>query len=334
MADRTRSIRALVARHPRRAQVAAVWIAAGLAGAVIWSAALDHDGADAPPRGTVRPLGPTGVAATSVALDGRAAWTVGLRDRLLRATPPATGGTTPGVPQRVGSAGDLAVQVAVGQGAVWVALQQGGRGAVVRVDPGGGPRRVFPTGDQVPERITVLPARVVVVGDSRIAAVPTGGTPGWSRALPDAVDVAGGYGSVWAVSRLPGARSLVTRREPGTGKVVGRRVVPAAATAIDVGLGAVWVANGCADGVLRVPVGPGAGTCTPMGKGAADVTVGGGSAWAADAAGARVAELDAASGSVVRAWDVPGRPATVAVADGSVVTLTRGGDLFLLADPR
>jgi hypothetical protein len=152
------------------------------------------------------------------------------------------------------------------------------------------------------------------------------------RALPDAVDVASGYGSVWSLSRLPNGRSLVTRREPGTGRVVGRRVVPAAATAIDVGLGAVWIANGCVDGVLRAPVGPGAGMCTPMGKGAADVVVGRGSAWAADSAGARVAELDAATGSVLRTWEVPGRPAAVAVAGNSVVTLTRRGDLFRLTD--
>lgn len=325
------SARALLARHPRRAQAVAVWIVAGLAGAVMWSAALDRGGSDEPPSGIARPLGPPGVA-TSVALDPRTAWTVSLRDRLVRSVPLAADGP-PGESRLVGSAGDLPAHVTVGQGAVWVALRQEGRGAVVRLERQGGARRVLSTGDQVPDRIVVLPARVVMVGDSRIAAVPTGRSRGWSHALPDAVDVASGYGSVWSLSRLPNARSLVARRDPATGRVTGRRVVPAAATAIDVGLGAVWVANGCADGVLRAPVGPGPATCTPMGKGAADVAVGGGSAWAADAARTRVVELDGVTGSVVQTWEVPGRPTAVAVAGDSAVTLTQAGRLFRLIDP-
>lgn len=171
---------------------------------------------------------------------------------------------------------------------------------------------------------------MVVVGENSVSALAIGAGGSWSRALPDAVNVAVGYGSVWTLSRLPGARSLVVRHDPRSGRVTGRRVATAGAAAIAVGAGAVWVANGCTNGILRVPVGPGPGSCIRVGKGPSDVAVGAGAVWGADAAGSRIVRLDAATGSIAASWAAPGRPATIAAAGSSVVAATRRGDVFRL----
>jgi hypothetical protein len=234
----------------------------------------------------------------------------------------------------VGADGDLAVAVAApgpASGAVWVAVRRSGAGLLVRVGEGGAVSRVISTGDLAPRRIAALPGRVFAVGDNRIAGVPTGAGRPWSRALPSAVDVGVGYRSVWTLSRLPGARSLVARRDPATGRVTGRRILSAGATRLAVGLGAVWVANGCENGVLRAPVGGGAGACVRVGKGPADVTVGGGAAWAADASAGRIVEMDGATARIVRTWAVDGRPAAVAASGDVVAVVTRGGRAFALA---
>lgn len=320
----------------RHAPVGAVCLVAGLAGVALWSAVLGRGGEGHPlEREAVSPLGDPGLGAASLAAGAGTVWAVGLRDRRVRPIAPVAG--APATDAVVGAAGDLAMALATGRGVVWVALQRAGAGAVVGVEPGGG-RRVRATGDLLPEALAVLPARVVVVGENRVAALPLRAGRGWAHPSPGAIDVEAGYGSVWVLSRGDGGRSLVTRRDPATGRVVGRRGAPAAATAIAVGLGAVWVANGCPNGVLRAPVGPGPATCVRVGKGPADVAVGAGSAWAADGAGRRVVQLDARNGVIVRAWAMPRPPASLAVGGTGVVALTRGGQALLLrgsapADP-
>ncbi len=314
--------------HRPRLHAVVVFTLACLAGAVLWAAAIR--GGDEVPveRAAATPFGEPRLEALTLAVGDSQIWTVG-RDRRLRSFSITTLAPSAAA-QRVGGARDFATHVAVGRGAVWVALRHAGGGAIVRVDPREGGRRVLSTGELVPNRIVVLPGRVVAVGDSRVGAVSTRRGRDWSKALPGGVDVAAGYGAIWVLSRLPGGRGLVTRRDPGSGGVTGRRTVSAAATGIAVGLGAVWVANGCPNGVLRAPVGPGPGSCIRVGKGPSDVTVGAGAAWVADAAGARVTELDAATGAIVRAWSVRGRPAAVAASPAVVVAATRSGGVVRL----
>jgi hypothetical protein len=314
----------------RRTRLVLVCAGAALAGVAIWSAVLLRgDGGVPVERGAVAEIGAPGRRATSVATDGGTIWTIGLLERRLRGLSAAS--AEPIVTPPVGASGDLATTLATADGAVWVALKRAGTGAVVRVDPDGG-RRVYSTGDLLPDHIVVLPARIVVLNANRLASIPTRGARRWSQPSPGAIDVDVGYGSIWVLSRIAGGRSLITRRDLATGRVVGRRGAPAAATAIAVGLGAVWVANGCPNGVLRAPAGPGPATCVRVGKGPADIAVGGGSAWAADAARRRVVELDGATGAMVRAWVTPDPPASLAVGARGVVALTRRGDTLLLRD--
>ncbi len=322
-------VRADPERRGRWARVSLVAVVAAVAGAIMWTVVLTRatDGRPAITREGVTPIGGPDLGAASVAGGGGTIWTLGLRDRRLAAFPAS--GADAATTLTVGAAGDLATAVATGDGAVWVALQRSGNGLVVRVGADGS-RIVRRTGDLLPERIAVLPARVVAIGGDRVTGVPTGSGRPWSRVAPGAIDVAAGYGSVWVLSRQDGGRGLVTRRDPTTGRVTGRRAAPAGPTAIAVGLGAVWVANGCPDGVLRAPVGPGPGVCARVGKGPVDIAVGGGSAWAADAAGRNVVELDAATGAVIGSWLTPGRPAALAVTGEQVVAVTQSGTALRL----
>jgi len=230
-------------------------------------------------------------------------------------------------PRRLGSAGDLATDVAATAEGAWVALARTGTGWIVRVDAGTGRRRVLGTGDVSPSRIAPLPRAVAAVGDGRVAVLGTRGGRRWARSLPGALDVATGYGSVWTLATAPQAGGLVTRWDPATGRVVGRRAIPGAATAIAVGHGAVWVANGCAGGVLRAPVGPGPATCLAAAAGATDVAVETG-VWVADGDGARLLRLEPASGRVVASARTGSRPTALATGADAVWALSGGGPLL------
>ena len=303
--------------------VAAVAVA-GMVAAVIWGSPLmDRDGGVRSGAEAVALATPA--AGPAVIAAGReSVWTVGVGSRLVRALPP-DGSDPTGPSRRLGSEGDLPVAAAPDGSSLWVALRRSGAGLLVRVAPSLKVARVMGIGDVLPLRIVALPGRVVVLGESRLTGLPARGGRSWSRALPFGVDVAAGYGSVWTLSRAEAARSLISRRDPATGRIVGRRVSGAGGTAIAVGLGAVWVANGCDNGVLRAPVGAGPATCTRVGKGPADVAVGRGAAWVADAAGQRIVELDPATGAIVRIWPVAGRPASIVAGRAGVFATIRGG---------
>lgn len=114
-----------------------------LSGAVIWSAATDHGGAErASEARTAVPFGGSGDGALAVAVGDRDIWTVGLGDRRLRSFAVETLEPS-GKVRTVGAVGDRATDLAVGRGAVWVALLRSGTGAVVRLEPRGGRRRVL-----------------------------------------------------------------------------------------------------------------------------------------------------------------------------------------------
>jgi hypothetical protein len=321
-------------RRADRVGVVAVVAVAILAGAVIWGPMIAGEPVDDPViRDAVVPLAGARPGAGEVVVAGGAVSTLGLISRRMQSFP-ADGLAAAGPGRLVGAHDDLTVAMAAAgpaSAARWVAVRRSGAGLLVRVDARGAVSRVVSTGDLAPRRIAVLPGRVVVMGDSRVAGVPTGTAPAWSRALPSAVDVAVGYQSVWTLSRLPGARSLLARREPATGRVTGRRTVPTAATRLAVGLGAVWIANGCANGVLRAPVGGGAGTCVRVGRDPADVAVGAGAAWAADASGGRIVEMEGDTARIVRTWALDGRPSAVDAAGDVVAVVSRGGRAFALA---
>jgi hypothetical protein len=99
------------------------------------------------------------------------------------------------------------------------------------------------------------------------------------------------------------------------GRRIGTRSLPGAATALAVGAGAVWVANGCAGGVARAPVGAGPVDCLGGRWGAGDIAACPAGAWVADADDSRVLRLTTA-GAVAGAVRLPGRPSIVACRGG------------------
>jgi hypothetical protein len=229
--------------------------------------------------------------------------------------------------------GTVGTDVAPDGGGVWVAVARSGAGGgrVVRFDPSGRDRALA-TASVSPRRIAVLPGAVIALGSARLASLRRDGRGGWTRSVPGAVDVAVGYRSVWTVSRT--ARGSLVRRWTTSGRPAGVRRIPGAVTAIAVGHGAVWLANGCPGSVARAPVGPGAVTCRRIGSGFSDVAVGASAVWAADADGGRVVWLAPRTGAVAAAARLPGRPVGV-VADGDRAwVLTRRAGVFSLEPPR
>jgi hypothetical protein len=268
---------------------------------------------------------------TAIAAAGGRLWILDGRSRRLRSLT----GSAPASAGRLVTTGRRTVgtDVAPDGDGVWVAVARSGSGGgrVVRFGPSGRDR-VLATASVAPRRIAVLPGAVLALGSARLASIRRDGRGAWTRSVPDAVDVAVGYRSVWTVSRTSGG-SLV-RRWTTSGRPAGIRRVPGAVTAIAVGHGAVWLANGCPGSVARAPVGPGPVTCRRIGSGFSDVAIGVAAVWAADDDGDRVVRLVPLTGAVAASARLPGGPAGV-VADGDRAwTLTRRAGVFLLEVPR
>jgi sugar lactone lactonase YvrE len=161
---------------------------------------------------------------------------------------------------------------------------------------------------------------------ARVTALRPGGGRRWTRPAGRAVDLATGAGSVWTLASDPdGSGSRLTRWSP-TGRRIGTRSLPGAATALAVSGGAVWVANGCARGVARAPVGPGPVACLGGRWGAGDVAAGRAGAWVADADGARALRLGP-DGRLEGRARVPGRPVAVACHGGVAWVVDAAGGL-------
>jgi hypothetical protein len=301
-------------------------LAAAGAAALLTVGAQDARPGSGAQRLTATEVAGVGRPTAAAAAAGRL-WAVELASRRLHEIDAARGEPVR-PPRQLGSAGALATDVAATAGGAWVAIARSGTGWIVRVDAAGGRRRVIGTGDVPPSRIAALPGAVALIGDGRVAALGVRGGRRWARPLPGALDVAAGYGSVWTLATAPQGGGLVTRLEPATGRVVGRRAISGAATALAVGQGAVWVANGCAGGVLRAPVGPGPASCLPVADGATGVAVGAGGVWVADGDGARLLRLEPGSGNVAAVAWTGTRPTAVATGSGAVWGLSGGGPLL------
>jgi hypothetical protein len=215
---------------------------------------------------------------------------------------------------------------------VWVAVARSGSGGgkVVRFGPSGRDR-VLATASVAPRRIAVLPSAVLALGSARLVSIRREGDGGWTRSVPDAVDVAVGYRSVWTVSRT--ARGSLVRRWTTSGRPAGVRRVPGAVTAIAVGQGAVWLANGCPGSVARAPIGPGPMSCRRIGQGFSDVAIGARAVWAADGDGGRVVRLAPRTGAVAASTRLSGGPAGLAADGDRVWALTRRAGVFSLEVP-
>jgi YVTN family beta-propeller protein len=208
-------------------------------------------------------------------------------------------------------------QVAAGEGAVWVASEDGTvsrvdaatRRVVQRIpvgrDPAGvaagdGAVWVTTSGDRSVSWIN--PATNTVVKRTTVGNGPTG--------------IALGDGAVWVANSLDNS---VVRINAATGKVVTTIPVSGTPSGIAAGLGAVWVSNASDGTVSRIsPSSNEVVRPIPVGTGPRAIAVGADAVWVANSLDGTVSRIDPASDTVVATVGVGDSPSAVAVGRGAV----------------
>jgi YVTN family beta-propeller protein len=198
-------------------------------------------------------------------------------------------------------------QVATGEGAVWVASEEG---TVSRVEAA--TRRVV-------QRIPVGrdPAGIVA-GDGAVWVANSGDrSVSWINPATNTVvkrvpvgngptGIALGDGAVWVANSLDNS---VSRIDADTGRVVATIGVGGTPSGVAAGLGAIWVSNTGDNTVSRIS--PSSNTVVrpiPVGNGPRAIAVGADAVWVANAVDGTVSRIDPARDAVV---------ATVGVGDGA-----------------
>jgi YVTN family beta-propeller protein len=208
-------------------------------------------------------------------------------------------------------------QVAAGEGAVWVASEDG---TVSRVDAA--TRRVV-------QRITVGrdPAGVAAGGGAVWVATSGDRSVSWINPSTNTVvktvpvgngptGIALGDGAVWVANSLDNS---VSRIDADTGKVVARIGVGGTPSGVAVGLGAVWVSNASDNTVSRIS--PSSNTVVhpiPVGNGPRAIAVGADAVWVANSLDGTISRIDPATDTVVAAVGVGDGPSAVAVGPDAV----------------
>jgi YVTN family beta-propeller protein len=209
-------------------------------------------------------------------------------------------------------------QVAVGEGAVWVANPE--QATVARVDPAA--RRVL-------QRVPVgrEPAGVVAGGGAVWVANSGERSVAWINPTTDTVvktvqvgngptGIALGHGAVWVANSLDNS---VSKIDPNTGDVVATIPVGGTPSGVAVGLGAVWVANASDGTVSRIsPTRQPVVRSIPVGNGPRAITVATDGVWVANSLDGTVSRIDPASDAVVATVRVGDGPSAVAVSPGGV----------------
>jgi YVTN family beta-propeller protein len=209
-------------------------------------------------------------------------------------------------------------QVAVGEGAVWVANAE--QGTVSRVDPVA--RRVvqrIPVGRE-PAGVAAGGGAVWVAnsGDRSVSWINPATNTEVKRVLVGngPTGIALGDRAVWVANSLDNS---VSRIDAATGKVVARIGVGGTPSGVAAGLGAVWVSNTTDRTVSRIS--PSSNTVVhpiPVGNGPRAITVGAGGVWVANSLDGTVSRIDPASDTVVATVGVGDGPSAVAVSRGAV----------------
>jgi class 3 adenylate cyclase/streptogramin lyase len=233
----------------------------------------------------------------------------------------------------LGGLGAIPTGVAVGGGAVWVAVTGGGRLSVLELEPAFGTLRR----EIVVER-TSAPTASLAFGSGRVWVLEQGlgrvayidarsGTPSSTGVEGiDALSIAVGSGAVWL-----GGRSVVTRIDPDTGDVLASvpvaGVVQSQSTSIATGSGGVWFAGSSQPRLYRIsPSDDAVAGTAPAGAGPSGVAVGASAVWVANSRDGTVSRVDTGggSGSTIRlgaapsgivvyrghVWTAPGLPRT------------------------
>jgi DNA-binding SARP family transcriptional activator/DNA-binding beta-propeller fold protein YncE/ABC-type branched-subunit amino acid transport system substrate-binding protein len=252
---------------------------------------------------------PIGSGPVAAAVGSQSVWVANAGDQTLARVDPVSRQ----VVARLGL-GRIPGQLAVGAGRLWVASAVGLRGVVQGIDPAG---------------MSVVETRTIRTGAGRsddLFAAPT----------PNALAV--GAETVWA----NGLHSSLARFDPGQ-PAVRTQVLPASRSVdgIAVGEGAVWVASGADDRVVRldpqtgavvaeipIAVAQDARVASPFG-----IAVGFGSVWVADALSNTVSELSPRLNAVVATIPVGMRPTAIAVGERAVWVLDAGAGTVTRIDP-
>jgi peptide/nickel transport system substrate-binding protein len=208
-------------------------------------------------------------------------------------------------------------QVAAGEGAVWVANEEG---TVSRVDAAA--RRVV-------QRITVGRDPVgVAVGDGAVWVANSGDrSVSWINPSTNTVvktvlvgngptGIALGDGAVWVANSLDNS---VSRIDADTGKVVATIGVGGTPSGVAAGLGAVWVSNTTDGTVSRIsPSSNAVVHPIPVGTGPRAIAVGASAVWVANTLDGTVSRIDPASDAVVATVGMGNGPSAVAVSPDAV----------------
>jgi peptide/nickel transport system substrate-binding protein len=217
-------------------------------------------------------------------------------------------------------------QVAAGEGAVWVASEDG---TVSRVDAA--TRRVV-------QRISVGrdPAGVAAGGGAVWVANSGDRSVSWINPSTNPVGngptgIALGEGAVWVANSLDNS---VYRIDPDTGNVGARIEVAGTPSGVVAGLGAVWVTNATDGTVSRIS--PSSNTVVrsiPVGNGPRAIAVGADAVWVANSLDATVSRIDPASDTVMATVGVGDGPSAVAVSPGAVWAASEGRGTVARLDP-
>jgi branched-chain amino acid transport system substrate-binding protein len=251
---------------------------------------------------------PVGSGPVAVAVGGGSVWVANAGDQTLARVDPVS----KQVVDRIGLA-RIPTQIAFGRGALWVASAIGERGIVSRVDPAA---RVVTAAETVRVRAGV--------GDDLLAPpTPSAIAVGAEGVLSNDL-----HSQLWWLADSGQARRLAF----------------GAADSIDgiaIGQGAVWVASGAGDRVLRLDPRTGAVIArialadvpnarlrSPYG-----IAVGAGAVWVTDALADTVSRIDPRVNAVAATVSVGRRPTEVAVGDGSVWVLNAGAGTVSRIDP-
>jgi peptide/nickel transport system substrate-binding protein len=224
-------------------------------------------------------------------------------------------------------------QVAVGEGAVWVASEDG---TVSRVDAA--TRRVV-------QRIPVgRDPTGVVAGDGAVWVANSGErSVSWINPSTNTVvktvpvgngptGIALGDGAVWVANSLDNS---VSRIDPDTGKVVATIGVGGTPSGVAAGLGAVWVSNASDGTVSRIS--PSSNTVVrpiSVGTGPRAIAAGADGVWVANGLDGTVSRIDPASDTVVVTVGTGDGPSAVAVSPGAVWVASELRGTVTRLDPR
>jgi streptogramin lyase len=235
---------------------------------------------------------------------------------------------TRGIP----ASGGIPVGLAVGEGSVWVAVNQGRTLVVLEIGPALGDLRRTITlheaevGSLSVERETV----VLAIGEGSVWALErargevTRIDPATDVAAPiaegfEALSLAVGVGSVWL-----GGRTGVTRLDPGTGTELATAPVPnvedSPTISIAVGAAAVWFAGSSQPRLWRLTPAGAILDSTRVGARPSALAVGdNGIVWVASSTGGSVSRLDPVTESI-ETIELGGSPSGIVAAYGAVWT--------------